>query len=796
MKSYYFKKVFFIALFCGLFFFGNNVCFASSKEGSSEKKEALPKDVEQLDFANGLFERGLYRMSAKEYEKFIHAFPESEFRIEAYYGAPESLFFAKSYKKAIEKYKRYVEFFSDKDKVCIAKLRIGQSYFLVEKFDDAIEIMLSIDIQKLDENFKQILYYYLGKAYKEKGNKELSLLNYRLATEVPGKSSYVTQSFFDMGDIYQQDDDFSLAIEVYSRANVFANTDKIKSQALFKQGELQFLAKDYKSSINTFREIIRDYPEEEVSKDALSNLLSALFNSLKYQELLTEYQNNANLIIKESNFFDVSFIAARAYLHLGIYEETLKILNEILSLSKLKKNKQGQVLLVKVETLVKAKHFKDAIVLIKANPFLLSDNKDQILFWRAESNYGLEKYEKAFELYKKIIDENSDSTLVDEALYSMAFTKKFMGRGMQAVELFLKYYREGKDENRKKEALYNAILMEVKLELTDRIIEHGEIYLSQYGKDERAKKVLYLLGTLYSEKKEHDKAIEILKECEELKETARGIENVCFLLAHNFQMQENFKEALEYYEKVSLEDSSEELVYSSLKNSALIHSKLKNYDSAAKMFERIINEYEDNDLDVEIYIWLAKHQLKEKKYVEAVNVLAKAKNVAGAEKKEGIIAFFCAEALSQQREFDKAIENYNIALLKEESIEYQGAAYLGKGCCFKEKGEHGLAQKEFEIAITENVDDNTITMKARFELANVKKLSGNLEEAIKFYLLVAVLYDDNLYCPKALYSAGEVFEMLKSNGEALKVYQEILDKYENSDFYSKAEERIKILGES
>ncbi|MDD5439937.1 MAG: hypothetical protein PHS37_07110, partial [Candidatus Omnitrophica bacterium] len=42
--------------------------------------------VEQLDFANGLFQRGFYDMAITEYRKFITLFPKDNYTPDAFFG--------------------------------------------------------------------------------------------------------------------------------------------------------------------------------------------------------------------------------------------------------------------------------------------------------------------------------------------------------------------------------------------------------------------------------------------------------------------------------------------------------------------------------------------------------------------------------------------------------------------------------------------------------------------------------------------------------------------------------------
>lgn len=791
------RKVVFAALFCGLLFFFSGQAF--SQEEVEKKKfgstETLAKDVEQLDFANGLFERGLFKMASKEYEKFIKSYPDSDLRIEAYYGSAESLFFAQSYKNAIENFERYREFFPDDDKNSIAVLRIGQSYFLVDDFQEAITVLHSVNIEKLPDNFKQTLFYYLGKAYRAKGDKARSIESYNRATQIAVDSKYVTQSYFDMGEIYSQDNNFSDAIDVYNKAYDSAVLDQSKAQALFKKGEMSFLSKDYNASIAAFREIMEQYPDVDIAKDALSNLISGLYNASKFEDILIEHKKHSALIANSSFFSDIALMTSRAYLQLGLYEEAGVLLDQMLADKKLDKEKERQTVLVKAEVLVRSEKYQEAIVLMRQNPFLLSDMDSEILFWRAESHYGLTQYAEAYDLYNRLIGEFPGSLYSDDALYSVAFTKKLMGKEEEAKDLFYKYYEQGKNEGRREEALYNCILIQVKLEQVDEVLGKGEIYLSKYPKGAQLEKVLYLLGSFYTEKEEHQKAIDVLKKYEETQQGSKRIRNVYFLLAHNFQITGNFDESLKYYGVLTKEGENDELVYPSLKNTALIYSNLKQFDSAAEVFDKIINGFQENDLDVDVYIWLAQQLLKQKKYDNALNVLGKSVGSKGAEEKQGLVAYYAADAYKEKGDFQKAIENYDIVLLKEVSGAYKGASQIGKGVCQRELKDYDAAKKEFEAAITENGDDNTITMKARFELANTEKIMGNLEEASKLFLLVGVLYDDHKYCSNSLYLAGEIFEVQGSKEEALKVYGEIVEKYKDSEFYSKAQERLKALSE-
>ena len=122
-----------------------------------------------------------------------------------------------------------------------------------------------------------------------------------------------------------------------------------------------------------------------------------------------------------------------------------------------------------------------------------------------------------------------------------------------------------------------------------------------------------------------------------------------------------------------------------------------------------------------------------------------------------------------------------------------GSAHIDYGLRLANARKFDDAKKEFEKALDENADDPAITARARFEMANVEASQGNFNKALKFYLLVAVIYDDGYYCSESLLRAAKISERLQRKADALKMYSEILDKYKNSAAARYAKGKARLL---
>ena len=751
--------------------------------------------VEQLDFANGLFKRGLYEMAITEYGKFIKSFPQNELLGEAYFGTAESRYFMKDYENADNAYKGYLKLFPKEEKAAIAAVRLGQIAYLTQKYDEALISFNLVDEDKLNEAFLSILYFSKGKTYKEKGNRENAYKFFNKAVSLKDKTEYTVYSQFELGDLYAEDSKYKEALANYEYAYRDAPKDDLKGFAQYKMGEMYFSLGDYKTASQTLKQVLDGYSKSEISEDAFANLLLALFNMAKYEDVVSEFLASKDLLSKDDAFFDVYYIVALAYAELKNYDKSIESIDAILSREGLAKDRKEKALLKKAEILLQAKRFKDMTAFIDSALAGQAGDEGYIQFLRAEAEYGLGNFEKAFELYRKVSEEFPDSTYSEDALYSMAYARNAMGDEKEASDLFVKYFETGKDKIKRQEALYNAILTKKKIGETESAVGASQRFLEVFKDSDLSENVLFGMGTLYSDMKKYDKAIEAFKNfIAEYKESGR-LEEAYFLLGYNLQLEKKYDEALTYYERVLPKKSEGKLYYSALKNKALIYLNKEEDDEAAQVFDFIITEFNDNDLGPDAYLWLAKHYMVSGNFKDALRILASADKKDKGSKRKGEIAYFRGEAYSELKDFDKAIENYDVTLTDSEENVFSGAAHIGKGLALLYLNKLGEAKTEFETAILENPEDNTIAMRARYELAGIEYQTDNLEEAEKLYMLVAILYNDPYYCPEALFNAGEIFEALGKNNEARKVYQEIIDKYGDSHLVEKAKENLEALGE-
>ena len=812
-----FLQTIYLILGYGLFFVLGSVPAANAQQ-------TVSKESEQIEFANGLFSRGLYEMAIEEYRQFIQDFPQSESLNQAYWAVGESLFLLKSYPQAIEAYDQYINLFPNDSKINLGRIHRAESYFSFGKYDEALAGLNAIPDANLEDALRQIVYFYQAKCHKARQEEQTSIELLKKAAQLVA-SDYTAQAYIEIGNIYAEYPQYDTAIEFYQQAYDHSTAKEVQAFALYKEGEMRFLADQYEQAVEMFKKVLEQFPEQAIAEDSSANLLLSLFNLGQYDNVITEYQNRQSSIKEDARFFAVFYAVANTYAQMGRFDESIALLEKIMNFTGLTGADQEKIVLKKAEVLIKADRSTKAIKWIESKLDDAAQNKDETLFLKAEAYYGSSEYEKSIEMYQRIMASFPTSPWAIDSLYGLAFAQNALKNFAEAMNSFFQYFEKGKEEAKRQESLYNDIMLALKLEDDQRAINHCDLYLSNFAQDQKAEEVLFILSTLHSKTKNYDKAVELLQQYLQKYPGNAREPLIYFNLAFNLQSSGHNDDALSDYDKIiQMPNVDQKLYYSALKNTAFIFIDQKDNAKAKDVLDRILKEFPQNDLDINIYFWLAHENLDAKNFDETLRILEAAQANQGQADSEGIL-YFKAEALRGKADCDNAIISYDqilsahvpnapasadagknqkdnaaqqspppeIAAVKNK---YTGPAYIGKGLCLEAKKDFEKSKQQFQSAIAQDPNDHTVILQARFEVAQLEETMGNQEEALKQYLNVAILYHDPVYVPQALFRAGTILERLNRKEEAVKAYKEIVSSYQESDLLNKAQERILKLSES
>ncbi|MBF0570297.1 MAG: tetratricopeptide repeat protein [Candidatus Omnitrophica bacterium] len=761
--------------------------------GNGQVNFSIQQETDQLDFAQGLLSRGMYDMAISQYQKFISDYPHSPSLPEAYLSLGEGYFLSQDFNKAVDAFNRFNQLYPNSEQLPMSLLRLGQIDIQQKKYDEALKDLTSIEAQKqLKGEMLQSFYFYTAQAYQGKIDIASALDYFQKAAQVEGASAYTAYALKEIGQIQAQNGHYSEAMDAYAKSMSLAGDDSLKGELNYRAAELQFLSGKYADAVKGFGQVISQYPNLEYTNEALANLLLSYFNLGQYDELLNEYQKDAQKIKNDDTFYSIHFAAVLAYIELKKYEQANELLDRMLALPALKSNERAKIFIKKADILIREKKYKDGVALLDAYSSENTGSADENFFLKAQGYYGLGDYDHAFNFFENVSSNFPESRFVKSALLGEAHARRQMGRNKESEVLFLKYYNTQDDPNLKSEALFDAVMTSVQSSDVNEIISNAQEYIKAFPNGEKYSEVLLILADTYGKNNHLQEAVKLLQGYLAKPESVQRPNSAYFLLGFDQQLLGNSDQALAAYAQVDGQKEEGKFYLAALKNLAIIYLEQKKEDQARTYFDQLISKADQNDLQIKTYVWVCNEYLKLQKYDDVLRIAALAeKKFSQSSLLE--IEYFKAEALRGQGSCDEADKIYSQVTSSKEKNVYTGSAHIGYGLCLMKANKFDEAKQEFKKALDENPDDYTVTAHARFEMANLEGSQGNFGEALKLYILVATIYDNDYFCSESLLRAAKISERLERKGDALKMYLEVLAKYKNSTAAQYAGERVGLL---
>ncbi|HVW37307.1 MAG TPA: tetratricopeptide repeat protein, partial [Pirellulales bacterium] len=187
----------------------------------------------------------------------------------------------------------------------------------------------------------------------------------------------------------------------------------------------------------------------------------------------------------------------------------------------------------------------------------------------------------------------------------------------------------------------------------------------------------------------------------------------------------------------------------------------------------------------------AESLFKQGKYAEALAVYAQVKNPPGKD--------FAALALLHAAQAEAKLKHWpqSLALLERAVKEHADSDYLPEMLYEQAWAKQNLGQADQALSLYEEVTaktDREVAARARFMIGEIYFEQKNHGEAIKNFFKAAYAYSYPEWQANAHYEAGRCFEVLGKKDQAKKSYQEVVDKFAQSDKAALAKERLSALG--
>ena len=295
------------------------------------------------------------------------------------------------------------------------------------------------------------------------------------------------------------------------------------------------------------------------------------------------------------------------------------------------------------------------------------------------------------------------------------------------------------------EALYQKALVELRIKDFRAAALSLDELLSRYVKSERYAEAAFWRGSLASQDENLQRAEQLLKTAVERK----------------------LPESIDREARLQL---------------GIVLFKLGREEEAAACFQPLLNLEMQQKIDPERLIWLAEFQLSRKNPQAALMAAQVLLDKWPGDVRKQTAHALRAKVFEQQGDFVKAAVEYRTAL----SINVRGsyaadAAYALAEILFKEH-KYGEAEGYYKTTADFTPASEQVSLRARAYagLMRTAVLLKKDEDAVRYAMTLAILFDDAELVPEALDTAAEIFIRTGRRQEAQGVINELLQRYPRS----------------
>ncbi|SHG57452.1 Tetratricopeptide repeat-containing protein [Salegentibacter echinorum] len=428
---------------------------------------------------------------------------------------------------------------------------IGESYFNLEKYDEAIKYLKEYNGQR--GRWNNTDYYQLGYAYYKQGDFEKAIAEFNKI--IDGNNAIAQNAYYHLAQSYLKSNQKQQALNAFKNASEMDFDAKIKEDAYLNYARLGYeIGNSYESPSQVLITYLEKYPDSEAKQEVESLLIDSFLTSKNYEEAM-------RLLEKNRNFSDKQAYQKVAYYYgLQLYEDG------------------------------------DYVEAINNFEKALSEPRDQKItakatFWKAESEYSINRIDDAIIGYKEFAGMSAarGTDELENLDYNLGYAYFKKNEYARAIE----YFKRFAEDDSKEVATRNDAL----LRLGDTYFVSSQYWpaieaynkaIAQSGNNDYA---AFQKAMSYGFIDRRDTKIEELKKFINKYSRSSYRDDALYELGNTYIAANNTQNGLSTYDRLIREVPKSAFVPKAMLRQGLIHYNSNNGDQALRRLKQIVSDY-------------------------------------------------------------------------------------------------------------------------------------------------------------------------------------------------------------
>ena len=237
----------------------------------------------QLDFANGLFQRGLYAEAVEEYEKYLASAAPGEDNNSARYRLGESAYAQGQYEKAVAAFDLVLAANPEQTLRHRAALSRGEALYFMKRHEEARAALQPLSTEGDDHQRSRALYY-LGRSHADTGNYQAAAASFRAVVDGLQGTQLAPYAQYHLGFALLAQDLFEDAAVQFSAVAGGGADVETRAESRYRAAQIYDKIGWHDAAIDAYQKLIADFPESTHIERARYGLAWALFRGKKGED--------------------------------------------------------------------------------------------------------------------------------------------------------------------------------------------------------------------------------------------------------------------------------------------------------------------------------------------------------------------------------------------------------------------------------------------------------------------------------------------------------------------------------
>ncbi|GAB1857703.1 tetratricopeptide repeat protein [Flavobacteriaceae bacterium MHTCC 0001] len=393
---------------------------------------------------------------------------------------------------------------SDDDEVSELSKIIGESYFNLEQYADAIPFLKAYKGKRGKWNNTD--FYQLGYAYYKQGDFESAISEFNKI--IDGDNGIAQNAYYHLGESYIKLDKKQEALNAFRNASQMDYDLKIQEDAWLNYAKISYeIGNPYESVPQVLAGYLEQYPKTSYKEEIETLLIDSYITSKNYKEALTLLEKKKSFENKKA-YQKVAF-----YRGLELYNE-----NQYLEAEQLFDASLGEALddaftaratFWKAEADYNLTNYEDALIgfkqFVQISTGMTLPEQNNIDYNLAYTYFKLKNYDKASSYFNQFISKSSDKVRLNDAYLRLGDTYFVSSNYKKAINAYGKAIKINEVEA--DYAFFQKAISTGYAGNSSKKIKELETFVSDYPKSKLRDDALYELGNSYVKANQPDEAM-------------------------------------------------------------------------------------------------------------------------------------------------------------------------------------------------------------------------------------------------------------------------------------------------